>query len=89
MEIRDFHKSLDTLMGQIATLPEGQRKPLEGLVSEAFAGHKALRAAAAEIEDALVDIRLNMAYLTFDLEATRRECDQLRTRLENHDNDFE
>lgn len=89
MEIRELPQSLEQLLGQIAALPADQRAPLEGLVAETVAHRKAVRAAALEIEDALADIRLNIKYLSFDLEATRRECDHLRQRLENRDNDLD
>lgn len=87
MEIRDFQQSLEQLLGRIAALPADQRAPLEGLIAETAARHRSVREAAAEIEDSLADIRLNMKYLSFDLEATRRECDHLRQRLENRDNE--
>lgn len=89
MEIRDFRQNLERLMGQIAALPPDQRAPLEGLVAETIARHGAVRDAALEIQDSLADILLSMKYLSFDLEATRRECDHLRQRLENRDNDLE
>jgi hypothetical protein len=35
------------------------------------------------VQDALSQLRLDMKYLLFDLEATRRERDEFRGRLEN------
>jgi hypothetical protein len=34
------------------------------------------------VQDALSQLRLDMKYLTFDLEATRRERDELRRKLD-------
>lgn len=37
------------------------------------------------IQDALSQLRLDMKYLMFDLEATRRERDEYRAKLQEHE----
>lgn len=36
------------------------------------------------VQDALSQLRLDMKYLMFDVEATRRERDELRQKLDSH-----
>jgi hypothetical protein len=38
------------------------------------------------VQDALSQLRLDMKYLMFDIEATRRERDEYHARLEEHEN---
>ena len=40
------------------------------------------------VQEALSQLRLDVKYLMFDLEATRKERDELQTRLQNYDLDF-
>ena len=39
------------------------------------------------VQDALSQLRLDMKYLMFDVEATRRERDEFHARLEEYDGD--
>ncbi|HOM18906.1 MAG TPA: hypothetical protein PLQ00_16360, partial [Thermoguttaceae bacterium] len=41
------------------------------------------------VQEALAQLRLDMKYLIFDLEATRRERDSYRQQLEDQNNHFE
>ncbi len=41
------------------------------------------------VQEALSQLRLDVKYLMFDLEVTRRERDELQTRLEETDRGFE
>jgi len=40
------------------------------------------------VQEALSQLRLDVKYLMFDLETTRRERDQLQSQLEEHDRGF-
>ena len=42
----------------------------------------------SRVQEALSQLRLDVKYLMFDLEVTRKERDELQQRLENHDLDF-
>ena len=57
-------------------LPEHLRRPLLPLVDAAVEGAKRRRRILSLIQDALGQLRLDMKYLMFDLEATRRERDE-------------
>jgi hypothetical protein len=40
------------------------------------------------VQEALSQLRLDVKYLMFDLEVTRRERDQLQEQVERHERDF-
>jgi len=40
------------------------------------------------VQEALSQLRLDVKYLMFDLEVTRRERDQLQEQVEKHERDF-
>ena len=40
------------------------------------------------VQEALSQLRLDVKYLMFDLEVTRRERDELQDRVERHERDF-
>jgi hypothetical protein len=66
----------------IATLPAEYRLKVEPLVNRVLDNAKRRRRILSLVQDALGQLRLDMKYLTFDLEATRRERDQYRQKLE-------
>jgi hypothetical protein len=66
----------------IALLPIEYRLKVEPLVNQALENAKRRRRILSLVQDALGQLRLDMKYLTFDLEATRRERDDYRQKLE-------
>ncbi|MBS0191574.1 MAG: hypothetical protein U0573_10955 [Phycisphaerales bacterium] len=82
MNEQDFQKKLGELMAQISELPETDRAPLEALAGEAAARHDKMRQTIGDLQESLDYLRLSVKYLVFDLEATRRENDYLRSLLE-------
>ena len=78
----DFNTKFQSLMGEIATLPEGERSKLEDLAGETRRRHEKLKGAVESLRGSLDNLRLGMKYLVFDLEATRRENEYLRKLLE-------
>ena len=86
MNENDFQQKLGELMGEISTLPKGEREKLEALASQTKARHAKLTKTIGELQDSLDYLRLSIKYLVFDLEATRRENGYLRKMLEEqHD----
>ncbi|HOW73545.1 MAG TPA: transcriptional regulator [Phycisphaerae bacterium] len=67
---------------RINALPAEQRGPLLALVEETRQRHLELKKSFNRIHEAVDEWRLLMKYLIFDREATRRELDQLRKRLD-------
>ena len=70
------------LADAIALLPLEYRLKVEPLVNRVLENAKRRRRILSLVQDALGQLRLDMKYLTFDLEATRRERDDYRQKLE-------
>ena len=82
MNEHEFQHKLAELMGEISTLPAGERQKLEQLASETRQRHERLRQTVSNLQESLDYLRLSIKYLVFDLEATRRENGYLRKLLE-------
>ena len=78
----ELPKDLMELAETIATLPAPYRSSLEPMVSRVIESSKRRRRILMLVQDALSQLRLDMKYLVFDLEATRRERDLYRRTLE-------
>jgi len=66
-------------LGQlIANLPASQRGPIEAVFGRVVESNRRRRRILNLVQEALSQLRLDMKYLVFDLEATRRERDELR-----------
>ena len=70
------------LADAIAHLPSESRLAVEPLLNRVLDNAKRRRRILSLVQDALGQLRLDMKYLTFDLEATRRERDEYRQKLE-------
>jgi hypothetical protein len=66
----------------IATLPAAQRAHLEPALHRVVDSTRRRRRILTLVQEALSQLRLDMKYLMFDLEATRRERDALRSERE-------
>ncbi len=67
----------------VKSLPESHLVVIEPLLSRVLESTKRRRRILSLVQDALSQLRLDMKYLMFDLEATRRERDEYRSRLES------
>lgn len=70
------------LADAIHALPEQYAVQLAPLVDAVLESTKRRRRILTLVQDALSQLRLDMKYLMFDLEATRRERDDYRLKLE-------
>jgi len=66
----------------IAALPAEHRGRLEAIYGQVLESTKRRRRILNLVQDALGQLRLDMKYLMFDLEATRRERDEFKSKLE-------
>jgi hypothetical protein len=82
MNEKEFQTKLAELMGEISTLPPGERAKLQKLADETRQRHEHLRQTVSSLQESLDYLRLSIKYLVFDLEATRRENGYLRKMLE-------
>lgn len=83
MDDATFQIRLGELISEIETLPTSQQAPLKELAAKAAASHKELTATAKTVAETLDYLRLQIKYMVFDLEATRRENSYLRKMLES------
>ena len=80
----ELPKDVADLAAAIGSLPAEHRSRLETLMYRVVDSTKRRRRILNLVQEALSQLRLDMKYLVFDLEATRRERDALR-----HDSDDE
>ncbi len=74
-------KDFADLGSAVASLPSEYRARLEPLLERAIENGTRRRRILNLVQDALGQLRLDMKYLMFDLEATRRERDDYRRKL--------
>jgi hypothetical protein len=70
------------LVESIGQLPAEQRANIDPLLARVVESTKRRRRILSLVQDALGQLRLDMKYLAFDLEATRRERDEFRRKWE-------
>jgi hypothetical protein len=63
-------------------LPPEHRLKIDAVLARVIDSTKRRRRILSLVQDALGQLRLDMKYLAFDLEATRRERDEYRRKLE-------
>jgi hypothetical protein len=78
----EIPRELADLVEVIYTLPTEYRQLIEPALTKVVDSNRRRRRILTLVQDALSQLRLDMKYLTFDLEATRRERDELRVKLE-------
>ena len=71
------------LSAAIGRLPQEHRQQVEPLFSRVLESTRRRRRILGMVQDALGQLRLDMKYLMFDLEATRRERDGFRRKSED------
>lgn len=86
--IEELPHDIITLRAAIADLPAEYRGTLELVLDRVIGSTTRRRKIMNLVQDALSQLRLDMKYLLFDLEATRRERDEYRQRLESGDGEF-
>ena len=84
--VNDLPNDMLELGNLIAGLSDEDRNNLEPVYSRVVESTKRRRRILNLVQDALAQLRLDMKYLVFDLEATRRERDSYRQELEERTN---
>jgi len=75
-------QELAELAAAISSLPAEHRGAVEAPFARVLEAVKRRRRILSLVQEALGQLRLDMKYLAFDLEATRRERDHYRRQLE-------
>lgn len=79
----DLPADLVQLAAAIGELPGEHAQALTPLLDRVIESTGRRRRILSLVQDALGQLRLDMKYLMFDLEATRRERDEAQRRLED------
>jgi hypothetical protein len=77
----ELPRELIELGKRIAGLPSGLQHDLEPIYNQVVDSIRRRRRILSLVQDALSQLRLDIKYLMFDLEVTRRERDALRDQL--------
>lgn len=80
-EANELPTDIVELTHLIAGLPAADRSRIEPVLARVVDSTKRRRRILSLVQDALSQLRLDMKYLVFDLEATRRERDEYRAKL--------
>jgi hypothetical protein len=78
----EIPREIIELAEALEALPEEHRQAVAPLMGHVIDSNRRRRRILALVQDALGQLRLDMKYLAFDLEATRRERDEFRRKLE-------
>lgn len=86
MNEQEFQTKLTELMGEISTMPVGEREKFAKLADQTRQQHEQINKTVSSLQESLDYLRLSIKYLVFDLEATKRENGYLRKMLEQASN---
>jgi len=78
----DIPAEVTDLAAAVAELPEPIQAKIKPYVDRVVESTRRRRRILSLVQDALSQLRLDMKYLMFDLEATRRERDEYRRQSE-------
>jgi hypothetical protein len=78
----ELPREITDLAEAIHRLPADSRDQVEALLGRVVDSTRRRRRILSLVQDALAQLRLDMKYLAFDLEATRRERDDFRRKWE-------
>jgi hypothetical protein len=80
--INEIPQEILDLADAINLLPEAYRNQIEPFLFRVIESTRRRRRILSLVQEALSQLRLDMKYLAFDLEATRRERDDYRRKIE-------
>jgi len=80
IEPQQLPPSIVELVDKSLDLPDNVRRYLQPVIDKVCEDATRRRKILATVQEALTQLRLDMKYLIFDLEATRRERDELREK---------
>ena len=79
----ELPRDIVELIAAIEALPAAQRAAIEPVANRVVNSTRRRRRILNLVQEALSQLRLDMKYLVFDLEATRRERDELKSSPED------
>ena len=85
---QSFKEKLQKLVEEMKQVPDIQRKELEVLTGEIGSKYEEIVTSLKSLQDTLDSLRLEVKYLLFDLDVTKRENATLRKKLEDRENNL-
>lgn len=85
----DLPREIIELGRRIAALPEEHYRSVEKPFAQVVECVRRRRRILSLVQEALSQLRLDVKYLVFDLDATRKERDELRAELDASRDEFE
>ncbi len=85
VEHEELPADLLRLVAAIKNLPDEHSRSLMPALDRVVESTRRRRRILSLVQDALSQLRLDMKYLMFDLEATRRERDEFQGKLEGYE----
>lgn len=86
--VEELPADLIRLVAAVQALPDQYSRELIPAVERVVESTKRRRRILSLVQDALSQLRLDMKYLMFDVEATRRERDEYHSRLPENETDI-
>ncbi len=84
-QVDELPADLQRLVVAVQSLPAAQSGEVVAALERVVESTKRRRRILTLVQDALSQLRLDMKYLMFDLEATRRERDEYLAKLEQQE----
>ncbi len=81
-DAHEIPREIADLAAAIGQLPPEHRERIDPVLARVIDSTKRRRRILSLVQDALSQLRLDMKYLAFDLEATRRERDDYRRKYD-------
>ena len=81
-KVDELPRDLANLQATLQELPAESWQQIEPLLSKVIDSTRRRRRILSLVQEALSQLRLDLKYLMFDLEATRRERDEYRRQIE-------
>lgn len=81
-DVNEIPGEIAELLHAINQLPAAVRHNIDPIMNRVVESTRRRRRILSLVQDALSQLRLDMKYLMFDLEATRRERDEYRRKVE-------
>jgi hypothetical protein len=78
----ELPRDVADLIEAVVEMPSEYRRRLDPILDRVVESTRRRRRILQLVQEALSQLRLDMKYLMFDLEATRRERDEYRAQLE-------
>ncbi len=88
MDRQTFQEKLRKLVEEVKQFPGLEKKDLEMLTGEIGSKYEEIVISLKALQETLDSLRLEVKYLLFDLDATRKENAILRKKLEDRENNL-